>query len=548
MSTQTSAVYPPSDGSVLLPFLADFNLEHNASLPAYVYSETVGSLTKISFLEFGRAAHRAAHLLRPGHGESKGEVVAIITNIDKLLYEALFAGLMRAGFVPFPITPLNSAEAVVDMLQKSGCHRILTSHASLGALMAQISALVPPEHSLSIQEVPTMAQCYPVLGHETAADAFTPYPAPSAPPEMDGVVLIMHSSGSTGHPKPITETNRVVLGWCTLDAVTDLRHISRISGMHHPPFHGGGLTADFLAPLCSLTSVSLYPPTSFYDHAKAPVAPTSDNIIEHCERTGVTGLYAAPSFIEMWACEPESIEWLKTKDFLAFGGGPLSVKTGDALSRAGVNLVNVYGATEIGNVCRFLTDTTERSPEDWNYIQFSDKTNVRWVPQADGSFESQFLDTEVHRVSVHNLPDVKGYATNDCWVPHPTRPNLWRIVGRLDDVLVLATGEKMVPAPTEDLIMSSPLVTGTVVFGRGRHQVGLLLEPAPGAVVEDLSEFRNRIWPLVEEANKIAPKFGRVIKETIIFTAADRPMKRTGKGTVAKKATMKAYAAEIDAL
>ncbi|KZP33050.1 hypothetical protein FIBSPDRAFT_371594 [Athelia psychrophila] len=106
----------------------------------------------------------------------------------------------------------------------------------------------------------------------------------------------------------------------------------------------------------------------------------------------------------------------------------------------------------------------------------------------------------------------------------------------------------MVPAPLENVITSSPLVTGIVVFGRGRHQVGLLLEPAPGVAVGDLPEFRNRIWPLVEEANKIAPKFGRAIKETSIITAADRPTQRTGKGAVAKKATVKAYAAEIAAL
>ncbi|KZP19605.1 acetyl-CoA synthetase-like protein [Athelia psychrophila] len=548
MLAQPSATYPPLDGSVLLPSLADFNLQHNASLPAFVYSKDMGSLVEISFLEFGRAAHRAAHIIRPENEGSKGEVVAVIANMDLLLYEAIFAGLMRAGLVPFSVSPLNSAEAVVQMLQKCGCHRILTSHASLGALMAQIAALVPPEHSLSIQEIPTLAQCYPVLGHETADDAFTLYPALAAPPEMDEVVLIMHSSGSTGFPKPITHTNRAMLEWCASDAVADLRRTLRISGMHPPPSLGSGLMLDFLVPLSSLTSVSLYPPTSFYDHAKAPVVPTSDNILEHCKRTGVTGVYVPPNYIESWACEPESVDWLKAMDFVAFGGGPLAVKTGDALSHAGVKLVELYGATEIGVVTKFLTYTTERSPEDWSYVQFSDKTNVRWVPQADGSFESQFLDTEVRRASVYNLPDVKGYATNDCWVPHPTKPNFWRIVGRLDDVLILASGYNMVPAPLENLIMSSPLVTGIVVFGRGRLQVGILLEPAPGVDVGDLPEFRNRIWPLVEEANKIAPAFGRIFKEMIIVTAADRPLQRTGKGTVAKKATMMAYAAEIDAL
>ncbi|KZP33087.1 hypothetical protein FIBSPDRAFT_943508 [Athelia psychrophila] len=131
---------------------------------------------------------------------------------------------------------------------------------------------------------------------------------------MDEVVLILHSSGSTGVPKLIPHTNWEMLGWCALDAVADIRRTSRISGMHHPPFYTTGLTFDFLIPLSSLTSVSLYLPTT-----RSPLC-----------------------FVETWASEPENDEWLKAKDFLGFGGGPLSVKTGDALSRAGVRLVELY--------------------------------------------------------------------------------------------------------------------------------------------------------------------------------------------------------------
>jgi long-subunit acyl-CoA synthetase (AMP-forming) len=64
----------------------------------------------------------------------------------------------------------------------------------------------------------------------------------------------------------------------------------------------------------------------------------------------------------------------------------------------------------------------------------------------------------------------------------------------VDDVLILGSGENVVPAPMEDVIMSSPLVGGALIFGRGRNQVGVLLEPRPGVQVDDLVEFRNKIW------------------------------------------------------
>lgn len=72
----------------------------------------------------------------------------------------------------------------------------------------------------------------------------------------------------------------------------------------------------------------------------------------------------------------------------------------------------------------------------------------RWVHQGDGTFELQFLvsqwisqgglielfaylldkqTTETHQPSVENLPDVKGYATNDTWEPHPTKEGLWKM-------------------------------------------------------------------------------------------------------------------------
>lgn len=54
--------------------------------------------------------------------------------------------------------------------------------------------------------------------------------------------------------------------------------------------------------------------------------------------------------------------------------------------------------------------------------------------------------------------------------------------------------------------------------------------------------------PVVEEANKDAPNFSRIFKEMILVTSKEKPMPRAGKGTVTKKATIKQYEAEIDAL
>lgn len=89
----------------------------------------------------------------------------------------------------------------------------------------------------------------------------------------------------------------------------------------------------------------------------------------------------------------------------------------------------------------------------------------------------------------------------------------WDSVGRVDDVIILASGEKTVPAPMEGIICSSPLLQGAIMFGRERNQVGVLVEPRSEHVVDigddnAIAEFRNRIWyvsrlPLCREDHRI---------------------------------------------
>ncbi|KZP21519.1 acetyl-CoA synthetase-like protein [Athelia psychrophila] len=457
MSTQLSTVYPPMDGTVRPAALVDFHLEYNPTHKAYVYSEAPGSLVEISFLEFGRAVHRAGHLLRPKRSGPENEVVAVIANVDVLLYQTLVAGMMRAGLVPFPIAPRNSAEAVVSMLQKSGCRRIVTTSATLGPLISQIKALTPADSSLTFEDVPTVSQCYPHLGQEMPSHPFTPYPAPQTPLDLDQPLFYLHSSGSTGFPKPIPQTSRTILGW--------------LGGMHLPPFHTLGTVLQLFAPLFAVNTIAVYPPTSLTDHNTPPAAPTTDSAMEHSKRTGVTALIAVPSFLETWSLDAEAMEWMKSLDFIGYGGGPLARKVGDALAADGVPITCVYGATEFGCPTTLFAGAEDRGPEDWSYMRFDEKAHVRWVRQADGTFESHFLETEVHKLSVLNLPDARGYASNDLWEPHPTKANFWRIVGRLDDVIILASGENMVPGPLETIIMSSPVVNGVVIFGRERNQL-----------------------------------------------------------------------------
>ena len=55
------------------------------------------------------------------------------------------------------------------------------------------------------------------------------------------------------------------------------------------------------------------------------------------------------------------------------------------------------------------------------------------------------------------------------------------------------------PAQQESIVTSNPMVSGAVVFGRGKNQCGILVEPRATFAVDANDEgsmivFRNKLW------------------------------------------------------
>jgi hypothetical protein len=67
----------------------------------------------------------------------------------------------------------------------------------------------------------------------------------------------------------------------------------------------------------------------------------------------------------------------------------LPTKIGDLLADAGVYLVSIYGGTEFGPPTHFFRDLG--AEKDWEYMNFSNLTNTRWIDQGDGAYELHFL-------------------------------------------------------------------------------------------------------------------------------------------------------------
>ncbi|KAF4585038.1 hypothetical protein EYR40_001871 [Pleurotus pulmonarius] len=163
------------------------------------------------------------------------------------------------------------------------------------------------------------------------------------------------------------------------------------------------------------------------------------------------------------------------------------------------------------------------------------------------------------------------YATSDLLKHHPKRKGWWKIHGRADDQIMLSTGEMLClfssctlkvsliylaqtnPGPLASILCRHPLVDHAVYFGRGRFQNGVITQPAPQGQCdpndeEKLIEFRNAIWPTVEEMNAMAPSHSRLFKEMIIITHPSKLLPLTPKGAPKCAVIISVYEEEIDAV
>lgn len=139
-----------------------------------------------------------------------------------------------------------------------------------------------------------------------------------------------------------------------------------------------------------------------------------------------------------------------------------------------------------------------------------------------------------------------SYHTSDLFIAHPTIPNAWKFVGRLDDRITLTNGEKVLPLAIEGRILQESLVSEVVVFGVEREVPGLLLFRAKGS--EDLTEegFLNRVWPAIEDANSRAEGFSQIGREMVVVLPLGTECPVTDKSSVKRAQVYRDFAAVID--
>lgn len=195
--------------------------------------------------------------------------------------------------------------------------------------------------------------------------------------------------------------------------------------------------------------------------------------------------------------------------------------------------------------------TSQRDPKTdkaWNYVRPLAKTKpyLFFDEITTGIFEVVVLDGLSTKTTSNSDDPPNSFRTRDTFVKHPTIPDAWKYLGRLDDRVTLFNGEKVLPIPYEHRIRQNKLVQECLVFGVDRAFPGLLIIPGSHAGDKTPPELLDLLWPTIEEANQKAEQFGRVSREMVKIMPAGTEYPRTDKGTVIRAACYKHFEDVID--
>ncbi|KAI1390433.1 putative NRPS-like enzyme [Hypoxylon trugodes] len=448
-------------------------------------------------------------------------VVALLgpANLDYVV--AVFA-LARMGYAVFYLSTRLSIEAYMSLLNQTDCHHII--HAEIPALVKSVSELHTQCNSLKsfvFTTQPTYTRC----------TESSEYKFKSAVEDGTKTAYIIHSSGSTGYPKAIPSIHKSGISNYTFSRGFESYFVTL------PFYHGHGVSMFFRA-LFKGKPIALY-------NASLPL--TGGYLVKGLRSTKPESLHCVPYALKLIAETDGGIEALAGPKQVLFGGSSCPDDLGDKLVAGGVHLISHYGATEFGQLM-----TSDRPPDDkaWNYLHPlpTAAPYLFFDPLDDGSFECVVLDGLPSK-NVSNSDDPpNSFRTSDRFVKHPSLPNRWKYVGRLDDRVTLMNGEKVLPIPIEHRIRQNRLVKEVLVVGVGRLLPGLLIMPSENARGLEKGQILDSVWPDIAAANSNAEAFSQISKDMVEVLPVDVWYPQTEKGTLIRKACYKHFEGVIDEL
>ncbi|KAI9030910.1 hypothetical protein CLU79DRAFT_884029 [Phycomyces nitens] len=450
--------------------------------------------------------------------------------------------IMKLGVVFLSLSPRNSADSDASLLKATSTRFIITSkkyeNIARGAAnqIKGCRVFVYPDFDLD------KLSKLPLISQTKFADnicAQTP----------ESIILIGHSSGTTGFPKPISMSNRFMI-----NVIQSLR-----IGINDTNPNIEYLSSDVILPCTPLFhSFSLFAVFNVFLVGASVVfmkqlPPSVQELVFAIKANKCTFMTVPPLILEQvlaYCKENNDFSPLQQLKLTIFGGAPLKQEVGSFCESSNIIIRNSYGATEIGS---FMMGDLAPNTIHWNTLR-------PLLPLREYCiWETYFADpTLVHLVVKSGCPSLAQgvsnredgtYATRDLFKETPPNSGYYSYYGRMDDTLIMKNGEKTNPLPIEATIRQCSLVSQCVVIGEDRQCVAVLIElPAETPREYTHINIMEIVYPYILEANKSAPTHSKIFKQMIYILPLKKSLPSTAKGTVIRKHAYNEYKEEIERL
>ncbi|KAK7186799.1 thioester reductase domain-containing protein [Paraphaeosphaeria sporulosa] len=491
----------------------------------------------VSAAMFADAVDRTGWYLRTTLGEPTNFEAVAYMGPNDLRYFMFMFGAIKVGQMLF-LSPRNNLEAHINVLKGVNCQVFLQ------AQDMDIDAILDAR-PMKTGVVPELGE----LLHSESPVLEYPYTKPFQEARNDPA-LVLHTTGSTGLPKPITwkvGTLSTYEAWRTIPHVgdyvptTEIYQESRRVYTSMPLYHTSGLNAGITWAL--LLGVTLV-------YGASHVVPNPAYVDEMHQYAGVDSSMGAPSLYEELSRDATALETINKFHYIVASGAPLSQTAGNLISKH-TRVISNLGSTETSCLQRLSP-----SIADWDYFYWHPThSGIEMREVYDGLFELFLVrdpKLSLFQGIFTNFPDLQEWSMSDLYERHPdpSKSYLYRYKCRKDDVIVLSNGEKVAPALMEATLMSSPLVKGAMIVGRGKFQPAALIDlgKRPPQIVRQRHDLVQSLLPVINDANEHAPAHAKLDQYHILFADPERPVHYLGQGKIQRHRTYELYKDSIEQL
>lgn len=182
-------------GTLTLPSLLSLQVEQNPGKTFLVHEDEAGTVTELTYSEFGQlvdrlAGHLAAAGIRPGQ-----TVAVMLSNCPQFL-QSWFA-INQIGAVMVPVNVLYSPDELAYLLQDAGCAGLVTEPAFLPKFRA-VEGECPAVSIRVLARSHVPESGFALLAAIEATGTGAAYSAPVAPSDASQII---YTSGTTSRPK-----------------------------------------------------------------------------------------------------------------------------------------------------------------------------------------------------------------------------------------------------------------------------------------------------------------------------------------------------------